>query len=401
MILQALVAYYDRRAADPDPARRLPSLGLEDKEIPFVVELHLDGTVAQLLDTRRPDGKQLRGQRFLVPQGEKKTSGVRANLLWDSAAYAIGLPRERKSPGEVTPAQAFAQRLATLPADAQADAGVQAVRAALQRADWRALHAHEAWPYIAENNPLLSFRLAGDIELVCQRPAVTAVATESRDATVEVRRGHCLVEGHGAPIARLHPAIKGVWGAQTSGANIVSFNARAFESYGKTERQGENAPVGERAVFAYTTALNHLLARGSRNRVQVGDASTVFWADRATRFDGEFTLADFFGDSDDPDRNVRAVRALFETLRSGGTPSNAGEARFHVLGLAPNASRISVRFWLHAPLAELAPRIAQHFRDLAIVRTVSIAAIGSWAMSVAWARFAINKLATKINLFIP
>ena len=177
-----------------------------------------------------------------------------------------------------------------------------------------------------------------------------------------------MVEGNNGPIARLHPVVKGVWGAQTSGANIVSFNARSFESYGKTGRQGENAPIGTRAVFAYTTALNHLLARDSRNRVQVGDASTVFWSDRASRFDGEFTLADFFGDSDDPNRSVRAVQALFEAIHSGTFASGEGQTRFFVLGMSPNASRISIRFWLHAELSELAPRIAQHFRDLSVVR---------------------------------
>jgi CRISPR-associated protein Csd1 len=161
-----------------------------------------------------------------------------------------------------------------------------------------------------------------------------------------------------------------VWGAQSSGANIVSFNARAFESYGKTERQGENAPIGQRAAFAYTTALNHLLAKGSRHRVQVGDASTVYWADRPSRFDGEFTLADFFGeDKDDPGRGVRAVQALFDALDTGQLPVGEREARFFVLGLAPNAARISVRFWLQAPLAELAPRILQHFADLRVVRS--------------------------------
>ena len=160
-----------------------------------------------------------------------------------------------------------------------------------------------------------------------------------------------------------------MWGAQSSGANIVSFNARAFESYGKSERQGENAPVGERAAFAYTTALNHLLAKDSRNRVQVGDASTVFWADAPTQFDGEFTLADFFGETkDDPDRGVRAVQALHQALASGQLPVGERDAQFFVLGLAPNAARISVRFWLRAPLSELAPRILQHFDDLKLVR---------------------------------
>ena len=367
MILQELVRYYDRKSRDADPAQRLPSLGLEDKDIPFVIELAADGGVVQLRDTRALEGKKLRAQSFLVPQGVKKTSGVAANLLWDSAAYVMGLDKARKGKAEVTPHAAFRARLAALPEAAQADAGLRAVIAALDRADWSVLHAHPAWAEIQETNPVMSFQLTGDIDLVCQRPAVAAAALPVVDA--EARSGLCLVEGVTAPIQRLHSAIKGVWGAQSSGANIVSFNARSFESYGKTDRQGENAPVGERAAFAYTTALNHLLAKDSRNRVQVGDASTVFWADAPSQFDGEFTLADFFGETkDDPDRGVRAVQALHQALASGQLPVGERGAQFFVLGLAPNAARISVRFWLRAPLSELAPRILQHFADLKVVR---------------------------------
>lgn len=320
----------------------------------------------QLVDTRSSDGKKLRGQRFLVPQGQKKTSGVKANLLWDSAEYVVGLNRGRKAAGGPKPTAAFRQRIEQLPPAALALPGVQAVLQSLTRADWTAVRAAPAWPQIEETNPVLGFRLAGSSDLVCQHPLLSAASRpQDGDAAPDAP---CLVDGTAQPIARLHPAIKGVWGAQTAGANIVSFNARAFESYGKTDRQGENAPVGTRAVFAYTTALNHLLARGSRNRVQVGDSSTVFWADRQTPFDGEFTLADFFGESDDPDRGVRAVEALYEALRSGRLAHADGAARFFVLGLAPNASRISIRFWLQLPLSALAPRLAQHFRDLAIVR---------------------------------
>ena len=367
MILQELVRYYDRKSRDADPAQRLPSLGLEDKDIPFVIELAADGGVVQLRDTRALEGKKLRAQSFLVPQGVKKTSGVAANLLWDSAAYVMGLDKARKGKAEVTPHAAFRARLAALPEAAQADAGLRAVIAALDRADWSVLHAHPAWAEIQETNPVMSFQLTGDIDLVCQRPAVAAAALPVADA--EARSGLCLVEGVTAPIQRLHSAIKGVWGAQSSGANIVSFNARSFESYGKTDRQGENAPVGERAAFAYTTALNHLLAKDSRNRVQVGDASTVFWADAPSQFDSEITLADFFGETkDDPDRGVRAVQALHQALASGQLPVGERGAQFFVLGLAPNAARISVRFWLRAPLSELAPRILQHFADLKVVR---------------------------------
>lgn len=363
MILQALVDYYERRCADPDPARRLPAYGLEDKDIPFVIELDGEGRVRQLRDTRQPDGKRLRAQRFLVPQGEKKTSGVKANLLWDNAEYVIGLPRDRKSGGDTSPAQAYRRRLDTLPAQARADAGVLAVLAALDRADWSALRSHPAWAEIEQSNPVMTFALADDAgELVCQRPTVVLAA---REPVQSEAKGWCLVEGRHGAVARLHPSIKGVRDAQTSGANLVSFNARAFESYGKTERQGENAPVGERATFAYTTALNSLLGRDSPNKVQVGDATTVIWADRNTDLDTE--LAALFGD--DPDAHVAAVRARLAGAMNGGQGADDSGLHFFVLGLAPNASRIAVRLWLHEPFARLGPRILQHFDDLRIVRS--------------------------------
>jgi CRISPR-associated protein Csd1 len=368
MILQELVRYYDRKALDPDPAQRLPSAGLEDKEIPFLIELASNGRVLQLIDTRELVGKKLQARSFLVPLGEKKTSGIKANLLWDSAAYVVGLDTGRKNNGDTSPTAAFRARIEALPDAARADAGVRAVLAALDQADWSVLQAHPAWADISEANLVMTFRLAGDIDLVCQRPAVIAAAVAST-APGDERQLACLIDGVPAPVQRLHASIKGVWGAQSSGANIVSFNARAFESYGKTERQGENAPVGQRAAFAYTTALNHLLDKGSRNRVQVGDASTVFWADSASAFDSEFTLADFFGESkDEPDRGVRAVQALYQAQDSGQLPVGERDVTYFVLGLAPNAARISIRFWLQARFADLAPRILRHFDDLRVVR---------------------------------
>ncbi len=363
MILQALVDYYERRCYSAEPSRRLPRMGLEEKAIPFVIELEVDGHVRQLLDTRQPDGKRLRAQTFLVPQGEKKTSGVKANLLWDSAEYVLGLSRERKSNAELSPAAAFRKRIEELPVEARADPGVEAVLHALQRADWSVLSAHPAWAEIQESNPVMSFALAGDAGgLICQRPALVHAALAP--AGSEGAQAWCLVQGSRGPVARLHTAIKGVRDAQTSGANIVSFNARAFESYGKTERQGENAPVGERVEFAYTTALNALLSRDSPNKVQIGDATTVIWADREDGLDAE--LAAVFGD--DPDAHVQTVRARLQGAGAGTLGASDTPLRFFVLGLAPNASRIAVRFWLHQRFDELGPRVLQHFDDLRIVR---------------------------------
>jgi CRISPR-associated protein Csd1 len=368
MILQALAQLYERRSRDPDPARRLPSPGLENKDIPYIVELRPDGSPVLLRDTRQLDGKRLRAQSFLVPQGVKKASGVLANLLWDTAEYALGVSAKGDSPRLTEQAAAFRAKVQALEVHAERDAGLTALLVFLSAPQLDALRTAPHWTDMLEGNALVSFELQGDAGLlICQRPSVQAAIQALAAAQSPGEQALCLVEGVTRPVARLHGAIKGVRGAQSSGANIVSFNLDAFNSYGKA--QGHNAPVGEAAVFAYTTALNALLDRESRNRVQVGDASTVFWADTPHPFDGEFSLADLFGETDNPDKSRDAVRALFNALRSGQMPKELSETRFFVLGLAPNAARISIRFWLPAlPFSELAPRLLQHFDDIRVAR---------------------------------
>ncbi|MCU0835091.1 MAG: type I-C CRISPR-associated protein Cas8c/Csd1 [Chromatiaceae bacterium] len=378
MILQALADYYWRKQSDPDPAERLPAYGLEEKEIAFVIELDADGTLIGVGDTRTGEGKQRVGQRFLVPQGVKKTSGVAANLLWDNAEYLLGVPDPKKleskrRDGEEKAADylarlgemraAFRAKVEALPEPAKSDPGTRAVLAFLTGLDRAVLESLPVWPDILSGAPLLSFRLHGDLDLVCQRSAVIAIATRGGGDACD---GHCLLTGEAAPIERLHTAIKGVWGAQTSGANIVSFNLDAFRSYGK--EKGENAPIGKPAAFAYTTALNNLLSKGSRQRLQVGDASTVFWAERPN--DLENLVPDLFGEpgKDNPDAGTDALRALYTAVQSGRFAVGDGQDRFHVLGLAPNAARISIRFWETAPALELARRILRHFEALRIAR---------------------------------
>lgn len=381
MILQALNDYYRRKQNDVDPASRLPTFGLEQKEIPFVLEITLDGVLVQLRDTREQVGNKKIGQSFRVPQGIKKASGVAANLLWDSSEYVLGVedPKKLEQSREkgkeadyrarlIEMHKAFVDRISLLPATALADAGIQAVQKFLRNEPLAQAQAQANFSELAASGAVLSFRLHGDIDLVCQRPAVAAAAVNTSDED-DAPQAMCLVTGETAPVERLHTAIKGVWGAQTSGANIVSFNARAFESYGKTERQGENAPVSKAAAFAYTTALNHLLGKNSAQRIQVGDASTVFWADSEDEL--EAALANIFGEpqkDSDPDANTRAVRAMYDAMKSGKLAVRQDENRFHVLGLAPNAARISVRFYHCLPLRDLASRIVTWFDDLKVVR---------------------------------
>ncbi len=369
MILQALYDYYQRKQADPEDA--LPPFGFEWKEIPFIIEIDADGKPVQIEDTREGAGRKKQARAYLVPQAVKKTSGVATNLLWDNAEYVLGIPRKVK-PGQKKPApdriraqhQAFIRRIAELPQEALADEGIQAVRRFLENLDCKALIRLPVWKELRAN-PNLSFRLQGGSELVCQRPVVKAAIEQMAEAAADSgEKGICLITGDERGISRLHPAIKGVWGAQTSGANIISFNLDAFRSWRK--EQGANAPIGERPAFAYTTALNHLLRKGSPQRLQVGDSSTVFWAEKPTEM--ETAVVDIFGEpvKDDPDRQAEKVQALFHAIHTGRYTRDDADTRFFVLGLAPNAARIAVRFWKVTTVGELAENIVQHFQDIAI-----------------------------------
>jgi CRISPR-associated protein Csd1 len=184
----------------------------------------------------------------------------------------------------------------------------------------------------------------------------------------ERKQAVCLVTGERGPIARLHPAIKGVWGAQSSGASLVSFNAPAFESYGNT--QGDNAPVSEAAAFAYAAALNAFLERDSRHRIQIGDASTVFWADASQAEQADAAEA-IFGMllGIDEALQVEKVRPILEKIRAGrpfadAAPDLAKGVRFYVLGLSPNAARLSIRFWLDDDFGVFAERFARHLEAM-------------------------------------
>ncbi len=363
MILQALYDYYQRKSADPDANMAPP--GFEWKEIPFILEIDTQGNLVQIEDTREGEGKKKRAKAYLVPQGVKKTSGVVANLLWDNAEYVLGVDIKGKPERVMEQHQAFTARIESLPEVTRSDEGVKAVLYFLKRLDVSTLSKCSPFDEIAQKNPNLTFRLHGDSNLlVCQRAAV--VQSLKIKQNMEGVNGLCLVTGEQDNIERLHAAIKGVWGAQTSGANIVSFNLDAFNSYGKT--QGANAPVGEHAAFSYTTALNYLLRKDSTQRLQVGDASTVFWADKPAEL--ETSVVDIFGEppKDDPDRNVRAVESLYKSIDNGLLEKDEGKTRFFVLGLSPNASRIAIRFWHNATVAEMAVCIRQHFDDLAIDR---------------------------------
>lgn len=374
MILQALVDYYRRVEGRGDGSIAPP--GWEFKELPFVVVLNRKGEAIQLDATVEGEGKARRAKSFLVPSAVKRSVNIEANLLWDNAEYALGVARADANPAQAAKVaerhQAFLDRVTEIAAREQ-DEGLVALVAFLRSYEGAPIGGKEAWENVLEGGPFLSFRLQGDEVLIAQRARVRElIETKKED---EATDGYCLVTGQADSVAALHPAIKGVRGAQSMGANIVSFNLDAFRSFGRT--QGLNAPVGKKAAFAYSTALNQLLGKDSRQKIQVGDATTVFWAEKASGAVVESAFAHWFDPpKDDPADSAGRVRALYE-LKQGKPLSEDDSQQFFVLGLAPNAARASVRFWHVATIREMGERIFQHFADLEIVRPPGAAAFPS------------------------
>jgi CRISPR-associated protein Csd1 len=368
MILQALAQYYERIAASES---NIASEGFQKQGIPFLIVINKAGEYIDIQDTRIGEGKKKIARQFTVPKAVKKTSGIAANLLWDAPAYVLGKPKrddKKDSEKQILHAQeqhkAFVKRIIDTFSPSDFDVGIAAVLSFLKQKNFNGLFSHPYWEEIEQNGLLVSFKLEDDICLICERPPVVnkLIKTEKidlRDGTV------CLITGNLDKTVRLHTAIKGVWGAQTSGANIVSFNLNAFTSFGK--EQGSNAPIGEKAEFAYTTALNILLEKGSRQRIQVGDASTVFWAGKKHYLEDVF--ADLFGEpaKEDHTQDHKELLATFRAPQSGTKPELDPQTRFYVLGLAPNAARIAVRFWYEGTVRQVVESINQHFEDCSII----------------------------------
>lgn len=367
MILQALADYYERRrSADP---RSVPEWGFERQPIPFVIVLSQEGTFLNIEDTRDPGEGKNKGRVFTVPEAAKRTSGIRSHLLWDKPDYALGFVPEGKKPSRVAEQhEAFKDKIESVFGEEPADKGVEAVLTFLRQGVFQQIWEHPTWEEVASTTgAYLSFRLSSDTCLVAERPEVVRQVRQAV-GDAEAPTAQCLISGEEAPIATLHPAIKGVRGAQSSGANIVSFNLSAFETHGRS--QGANAPVSEEAAFAYTTALNTLLSRGSRNKAHVGDTTVVFWAESANPV--EDIAAALFRDDDemldDPDHGVEHLRAIYSAPWQGNPPLRDEDSSFFILGLAPNASRIAIRFWRVTTVSAFAAAILEHFEDVAVER---------------------------------
>jgi len=393
MILQELCNLYDRIKDDPD--YDIPSLGFIHQNVVFAVVLNPDGTLFDIVDECvQKNGKAI-PKKLKIPGNPKPTgSGINSQILCDNKEFMLGFfepkdeqelsaekKKEQRKKIERTPKcfEEFKKKHLALRGKISAPQ-FQAVCNFLENWDVQSLTDEQknkidgngVFKIVGEN------RYVHDIEEV--KTAILNELSEKQDLGKEVNIT-CLVSGQKGSLARLHePKIKGVRGAQTSGAGIVSFNSDAFESFGK--KQGANAPVSEESVWKYCSALNALL-RVDKHHFYIGGTTIVFWTAQKTQMEGLF--AKYFNpplkskeeknsDTQD-DGRLKELETFWETVRNAGTPQSAfdrlqsrdsSETPFFMLGLSPAASRLSVRFWHAGTLGGFLERLKAHHSALQI-----------------------------------
>ena len=369
MILQALTDYYHVLEREG----KIAAPGWGPVKVSFALEIGNDGTLEQVvsIQTEQQKGKKtiVAPQIISLPAPVKRTVGVAANFLCDNSSYMLGIDNKGK-PRRTRECFDACKALHEQLLEGVDSPAARAVLAFFRTWDPAQPREHPALSeqlddLLAGGN--LAFRTAEGY--VHNDPAVRQAWEAHYSAAGDNPQGICLVTGEYGPVEAVHPSIKNVAGAQSSGAALVSFNAPAFCSYGK--EQNLNAPTGKAAAFAYTTALNHLLA--DRDHVfRVGDATVVCWAKGGgDLYQSLFSYA-AMGQTE-PAYDENDLRNMVKQLCQGNSVTYQEEKLdpnmdFFVLGLSPNAARLSVRFFLHNTFGGFLRNVQAHQERLEIIR---------------------------------
>ena len=389
MILRELYELYERLVAQ---GVGVSVRGRSLQKVSFRVVLRLDGSLVRIEDAREQVKKPMKTKKggekesfvfrpaecMVLGDAKPSGSGINPCFLWDNPAYLLGDVEAKPRALEyfaATKAQHLAvEREINRP-------WFSAVCRFLE--SWDPARCSEEFPDKACLTGNGVFRILGEEADVHEDPGVVQWWDQTgcsswragKDKNEGTPQGMCLVMGQVAPLARLHePSIKGVVGAQSSGAKLVSYNCDSFESYGK--EQGVNASVSETAAFGYCNALNYLLSR-EESRMRLPGTTAVFWTDAPLERGEEDSM--LAGAALDPSRVLavddglmRCIHDRLEELASGREPKeflqDADGVRFFILALSPNASRLSVRFFFESTLGEFLRRVSKHYQDLRIQR---------------------------------
>lgn len=368
MILQSLVEYYENLA---EQGKISPS-GWCSAKVSYAIELNEAGNIISVisLKTENDTGKKkvFVPKSLTVPEMVTRSSGVAAQFLCDNAKYILGIEQEGSNSRTVECFNAAMKRHLTI---------LENVDCKIAKSicsffnNWKPEDAgnnevvKEHWDELNDGGNLVFCMGKNFAHDDLQIKNAWEESLNDGNEAVE-NMGICLVTGRRDKIARIHREIKGIPGTQSSGAKIVSFNAQSFESYGK--EQSYNAPVGKYAEFAYTTALNYLLSQRDYT-YKLGDSMVVYWSESAEKEYQETFLLSI----DPPQDNQEELKKVFDNLKNNrwidlNDIKMNPEKKFYILCLAPNAARLSVRFFYQGTFGNILENIAAHYERMNIVR---------------------------------
>ena len=364
MILKALYDYYNR-------CDNLPAKGMEEKEIGFLIVLSSEGRFLRFEDCRT--GKD-NARVYLVKKHVGRSSAAVANYLYDNSAYVLGVS-DKTSGKEQLYFDTFKAKVDSIAEVYPDNKDIKAIRVFYNNSREKIVHIvsqDPLWEDIVKNlskkYSTFSFRIEGDLKIVAEKKDILQLDA-SQDASKENRL--CLVSGKHGPSVDTTTATM-IPGSQAT-AKLVAFQVNSgYDSYGKSKCG--NAPISEDAEFAYTTALNAMLQKGSRNKFMLGSRTFVFWASNNNKasVEAEGSLFELLGFSeevnDDPNNNLMKVRKIFESIYTGILKTGLDD-KFYILGLAPNSARIAVVYWSETTLKDFAGMILKHFSDMEIIDT--------------------------------
>lgn len=366
MILQSLMQYYESLAEEG----KVPRMGWCHAKVSCAIDLNEDGQVKAIIPLKVSEmfGKKevLVPQQMNVPQMVVRSSGISANFLCDNSKYMLGIDSTGTSQSIKECFMAARDKHCSILQDSKGRMAKAIIRYFEQwnpdNADVNpVIKAH--WEDLTDGGNLI-FCMESDYAQ--EDEEIKKIWNIYQDNNSYLVDGICLVTGEKTEIARIHRGIKGVPGAQSSGAALVSFNAPAFESYGK--EQSYNAPVGKNAEFAYTTALNYLLSE-KKYTFQLGDSMVIYWAESAqTQYQDIFK--NFFNSSID---NQKELEKVFGNLKNGlevdiDYVKIDLNQRFYILCLAPNAARLSIRFFYENSFGNILENLSRHYERMSIVK---------------------------------
>lgn len=366
MILQALVKYYE----DLEKQGKLPRQGWCQAKVSYGINLSTDGNIKNIIwlkDEIQAGKKQIWTSKTMsVPAMLTRSSGIAANFLCDNSKYLLGIDKSGTRKRIVECFEAAKKKHLKLLGNASGEMA-QAICAFFRNWDPEEAKKNivvlENWEEITDGGNLIFCMNEGYAQDDDEIQKIWDAENEQTETDAE---GICLVTGERTEISRIHRNIKGVPGAQSSGAALVSFNAPSFESYGK--EQSYNAPVGKYAEFAYTSALNYLLAQ-RKYTFPLGDSMIVYWAEEA-KLEYQDVLLALLNPVKD---NQNEVHAFFEKLRKdeqimiNDMELNPSQ-KFYILCLAPNAARLSVRFFYQSSFGNITKNLACHYERMQMIK---------------------------------